>query len=45
MTPKGLHYNGVARAISTAVIFGGAWAGKVSFSLSSSSFNSGSGCV
>ena len=42
---KGLHYNGIGGASWAAVILGGAWAGRVSRSLSSSSFSSGSGCV
>jgi hypothetical protein len=43
--PKELPYNAIARTISVAVIFGGAWADKVGLSFSSSSLSSGSGCV
>lgn len=44
-TPLGLHYKDVAVAACAEVIFGGGCCGKDSFSRSSSSCNSGSGCV
>jgi hypothetical protein len=44
-TPEGRHYSGVGGAGALAVILGGGWAGRSSFSLFSKRLSSGSGSV
>jgi len=44
-TPEGRHYSGVAGAGARAVILGGGWAGRSSFSFFSKRLSSGSGSV
>ena len=43
--PEGRHYSGSIGGGWAAVIFGGGWAGRSSFSVSSSKVSSGSGSV